>query len=69
MEPSNEVKAIKPEEPRFLNFPHLPDDAKYPDGKPALNKHSSTVTRGHEFPGAQVGSVDSACQASSNPKM
>lgn len=55
MDPSNEQKAIEPEEPRFLDFPHLPEDAKYPDGKPALNKYSSTVTRGHEFPGAQVG--------------
>lgn len=57
---------MEPEEPRFLNFPHLPEDAKYADGKPAMNKYSSTVTRGHEFPGAQVGSVDSACQGPSN---
>jgi hypothetical protein len=41
------------EEPRFLNFPHLPDDAKR-DEKPALNKYSTTITRGHDFPGAQV---------------
>lgn len=69
MDPSNEIKAMEPEEPRFLNFPHLPEDAKYADGKPALNKYSSTVTRGHEFPGAQVGFVDSACQATSNSTM
>jgi dihydroxy-acid dehydratase len=60
MDPTNELKQIEPEEPRFLSFPHLPDDAKHPDGKPALNKYSTIVTRGHEFPGAQVGPVDSA---------
>jgi len=41
------------EEARFLSFPHLPDDATR-DGKPALNKYSSTLTTGHDFPGAQV---------------
>ena len=41
------------EEPRFLSFPHLPEDASM-DGKPALNKYSSTITKGHDFPGAQV---------------
>jgi dihydroxy-acid dehydratase len=60
MDPTNELKQVQPEEPRYLNFPSLPDDAKYPDGKPALNKYSSTVTRGHDFPGAQVCLVDSA---------
>ena len=38
---------------RFLSFPHLPDDAKR-DGKPVLNKYSTTLTREHDFPGAQV---------------
>ncbi|KAF2458408.1 dihydroxy-acid/6-phosphogluconate dehydratase [Lineolata rhizophorae] len=37
----------------FLKFPHLPDDATR-DGKPALNKYSSTITTGHDFPGAQA---------------
>lgn len=69
MVPSNETKAMEPEEPRFLNFPRLPEGAKYADGQPAMNKYSSTVTRGHEFPGAQVGSIDSACQVPSNPAM
>ncbi|ERF75376.1 dihydroxy-acid dehydratase [Endocarpon pusillum Z07020] len=41
------------EEPRFLSFPHLPEDASR-DGKPALNKYSTTLTKGHDFPGAQA---------------
>ena len=42
------------EEPRYLTFPHLPDHATR-DGQPALNKYSSTITKDHDFPGAQVG--------------
>lgn len=53
MDPSNPEKQDQPEEPRFLDFPHLPDDASY-NGKPLLNKYSSTITKGHAFPGAQV---------------
>lgn len=53
MDPSNEEKAHQPVEPRYLNFPHLPDDATR-DGKPALNKYSSTITKDHDFPGAQA---------------
>lgn len=53
MDPRNLEKQREPEEPRFLSFPHLPDDATR-DGKPALNKYSSTLTTGHNFPGAQV---------------
>jgi dihydroxy-acid dehydratase len=41
------------EEPRFLNFPHLPDGATR-DGQPVLNKYSTTITKDHDFPGAQV---------------
>lgn len=41
------------EEPRFLNFPKLPDDASK-DGKPRLNKYSHTITNHHDFPGALV---------------
>ena len=41
------------EEPRYLEFPHLPDSAMR-DGKPALNKYSQVLTRGHDCPGAQV---------------
>ncbi|KAL8904362.1 MAG: hypothetical protein Q9207_003314 [Kuettlingeria erythrocarpa] len=53
MDPSNPKKHDEPEEPRYLNFPHLPDDASH-NGKPLLNKYSSTITRGHAFPGAQA---------------
>ncbi|MCJ1437420.1 hypothetical protein MMC27_006807 [Xylographa pallens] len=53
MDPSNLEKQSLPEEPRFLDFPHLPDDATR-DGKPLLNKYSSTITKGHDFPGAQA---------------
>ncbi|KAI4720942.1 dihydroxy-acid and 6-phosphogluconate dehydratase [Aureobasidium sp. EXF-10727] len=54
MDPANLEAQFQPEEPRFLSFPHLPDDAKYEDGTPILNKYSSTLTRGHAFPGAQA---------------
>jgi hypothetical protein len=54
MDPANERQQSQPEEPRFLNFPCLPDDAKDAQGNPRLNKYSSTITHGHDFPGAQV---------------
>lgn len=41
-------------EVKYINFPSLPDDAKHEDGSPALNRYSTTITRGHDFPGAQV---------------
>ena len=47
----------QPSEPRFLSFRHLPDDATK-DGKPVLNKFSSTLTKDHDYPGAQVGYDD-----------
>ena len=53
MDPINIEKQYEPEEPRFLDFPHLPDDATN-NGKPTLNRYSSTITKNHEFPGAQV---------------
>ena len=53
MDPSNIEKQSQPEEPRLLDFPHLPDDASE-DGRPVLNKYSSTITKNHDFPGAQV---------------
>jgi dihydroxy-acid dehydratase len=55
MDPSNLEKQDLPEEPRFLDFPHLPDNATDIDGKLRLNKYSSTITKDHDFPGAQVG--------------
>lgn len=54
MDPRNLQAQREPEEPRLLSFPHLPDDAKNEDGSPILNKYSSTLTRGHDFPGAQA---------------
>ncbi|KAL8689513.1 MAG: hypothetical protein Q9218_004837, partial [Villophora microphyllina] len=54
MDPSNPPKQDEPEEPRFLNFPHLPDNAHSEDGKPRLNRYSSTLTTGHAFPGAKA---------------
>ena len=53
MDPQNLQKQREPEEPRFLNFRHLPDGTMR-DGKLALNKFSSTLTNAHDFPGAQV---------------
>ncbi|KAL8645049.1 MAG: hypothetical protein Q9226_007476, partial [Calogaya cf. arnoldii] len=53
MDPSNPPKEDQPEEPRYLDFPHLPNDAAH-DGKPLLNKYSTTITRDHAFPGAQA---------------
>ncbi|KAL8744804.1 MAG: hypothetical protein Q9190_002999 [Brigantiaea leucoxantha] len=53
MDPSNIEKQSQPEEPRLLDFPHLPDDASE-DGRPVLNKYSSTITKNHDFPGAQA---------------
>ncbi|CAF9913029.1 MAG: hypothetical protein HETSPECPRED_001298 [Heterodermia speciosa] len=53
MDLSNLQKQNEPEEPRYLDFPHLPDDATL-DGKPRLNKYSSTLTKDHDFPGAQA---------------
>lgn len=53
MDPSNTAKQRQPEEPRFLDFPHLPDDATR-DGKLVLNRYSSILTNEHDFPGAQV---------------
>ncbi|KAL8971614.1 MAG: hypothetical protein Q9197_003188 [Variospora fuerteventurae] len=53
MDPANPRKQDEPEEPRFLDFPHLPDDASH-NGQPLLNKYSSIITKGHAFPGAQA---------------
>lgn len=46
MDPTNLEKQHKPEEPRYLSFPH--------SDEPILNKYSSTLTKGHDFPGAQA---------------
>ncbi|KAF2186631.1 dihydroxy-acid dehydratase-like protein [Zopfia rhizophila CBS 207.26] len=53
MDPKDLEKQRQPEEPRYLSFPHL-SNGTLRDGKPALNKYSSTLTNGHDFPGAQA---------------
>lgn len=53
MDPSNQDKQRDVEEPRFLDFPHLPSGV-IQDGMPRLNRYSSTITKDHDFPGAQV---------------
>lgn len=44
-------------EVKYVDFPSLPDDARHEDGELALNRHSTTITHGHDFPGAQVSSI------------
>ncbi|KAL9135818.1 MAG: hypothetical protein Q9175_002973 [Cornicularia normoerica] len=53
MDPSNQEKQQEVEEPRFLDFPHLPNGVIH-NGKPRLNRYSSTITKDHDFPGAQA---------------
>ena len=43
-------------EAKYIEFPCLPEGTKHEDGTLALNRYSSTITRGHDFPGAKVGS-------------
>ncbi|KAL8892703.1 MAG: hypothetical protein Q9215_000452 [Flavoplaca cf. flavocitrina] len=54
MDPSNPPKEVQPEEPRFLDFPHLSGDLSHSHGKLLLNRYSSTITKDHAFPGAQA---------------
>lgn len=49
----------------YARFPCLPDDAKHEDGTPVLNRHSTFITRGHDFPAAKV-SYNSVYQSSSS---
>lgn len=54
MDPTNIAKQSEPaSEHRYLNFKHLPEGTTR-DGKLALNRYSSTLTNGHDFPGAQA---------------
>ena len=51
------------QERRYLQFASAAEGTD-PQGKPILNKYSSSITRGHDFPGAQVGGaqhVKDAC--------
>lgn len=38
---------------QYILFPHVAEDATR-DGKPVLNRHSTILTRDHDFPGAKV---------------
>ena len=67
MDPANIEKQYEPEEPRFLDFPHLSDEATE-NGKPVLNKYSSTITKDHDFPGAQVSVQTSVMHHALNPR-
>ena len=57
MDPSKTAVTSTLGEAGYIQFPSLPDDAKHEDGTLALNRYSSTITRGHDFPGAKVGTV------------
>lgn len=54
MDPANPPKQTQSEEPRFLDFPHLDSNATTAEGKLRLNRYSSTITKDHDFPGAQA---------------
>jgi hypothetical protein len=54
MDPSKPMVSSTLDEAKYIEFPSLPADAKHEDGSPALNRYSATITRGHDFPGAQV---------------
>ncbi|KAJ9483026.1 hypothetical protein VN97_g10390 [Penicillium thymicola] len=54
MDPSKPTVPSTLSEAKYINFPSLPTDAKHPDGSPALNRHSHTITKGHDFPGARA---------------
>ncbi|KAJ5740463.1 dihydroxy-acid dehydratase [Penicillium malachiteum] len=41
-------------EAKYINFPCLPPGGKHPDGSPVLNRWSSVITKGHDFPGAKA---------------
>jgi hypothetical protein len=43
----------EPESSDYIEFPHLPGDATN-DGKLVLNRHSTFITHGHDFPPAKV---------------
>lgn len=65
MDFANLEKQNEPEAPRFLDFPCAPDGATR-DGMPILNKYSSTLTKDHDFPGAQVSLLRSHMPANMN---
>jgi len=54
MEPSKFNGNGISEGPRYIDFPFLEHGTMGADSKPALNRWSSTITKGHDFPGAQA---------------
>ncbi|PKX89599.1 putative mitochondrial dihydroxy acid dehydratase [Aspergillus novofumigatus IBT 16806] len=54
MDSSTSTSSNAQGEAKYINFSSLPDDAKHEDGTPALNRYSSYITRGHDFPGARA---------------
>ena len=42
------------DEEQYLDFSPVPHGTKHEDGTPVLNRYSTNLTRGHDFPGAQV---------------
>ncbi|RHZ55291.1 hypothetical protein CDV55_101929 [Aspergillus turcosus] len=54
MDSSNSMSSNAQGEAKYISFPSLPDGSKHEDGTPALNRYSSYITRGHDFPGARA---------------
>ncbi|KAL4922710.1 dihydroxy-acid/6-phosphogluconate dehydratase [Aspergillus aurantiobrunneus] len=54
MEPTKPTNTSSLEEAKYIEFPVPPDTARHPDGTVALNRYSSHITRGHDFPGAKA---------------
>lgn len=44
--------------PSYIEFAEVPFGTIGEDGKPMLNRFSAELTRGHDFPGAQVSKLD-----------
>ncbi|KAL1981461.1 hypothetical protein VTN96DRAFT_2633 [Rasamsonia emersonii] len=42
------------EEDKYIDFAPVPHGAKHEDGTPVLNRYSTFITKGHDFPGAQA---------------
>jgi dihydroxy-acid dehydratase len=55
MDPSKPAVSSTLGEAKYIDFACLPEGTKHEDGTLALNRWSSTITRGHDFPGAKVG--------------
>ena len=51
--------------PRYVNFPSV-EHGTLRDGSPVLNRWSSTITKGHDFPGAQVRNAHSVLRAAAD---